>query len=203
MQKSDLQLFLEWNDFEDDMSSALGDLSTSKDFTDVTLACEDGKLVEAHEVILKSSSLFAALPRSKLQESTAIAVVSYRNDPNKEVKKEDGNGDVKETDKERSRSRRSKSKLRESKRSSRSRKRSRSRSKKRSKRSRSRKRSRSHDRKKRSRSRSHKKKSKKERRSKSKESKKEIKRDYDQEEAGYEQKEEKKDPVDMEISNSP
>jgi len=47
------------------------------------------------------------------------------------------------------------------------------------------------------------KRSKKEKRSRSKESKKEIKRDYDQEEAGYEQKEEKKDPVDMEISNSP
>merc|ERR1712150_165049 len=84
-----------------------------------------------------------------------------------------------------------------------SRSRSRSKSKESKRRSRSRKRSRSRDRKKRSRSRSHKKKSKKERRSKSKESKKEIKRDYDQEEAGYEQKEEKKDPVDMEISNSP
>ena len=106
MQKSDLQLFLEWNDFEDNMSSALGDLSAGEDFTDVTLACEDGELVEAHEVILKSSSLFAALPRSKLQESTAIAVdSSYRNDWDKEVKKEDENGDGKETDKENSRSR--------------------------------------------------------------------------------------------------
>ena len=29
-----------------------------KDFTDVTLACEDGKQVEAHKVILASSSPF-------------------------------------------------------------------------------------------------------------------------------------------------
>ena len=115
------KVHLQWNDFQSNVNVAFGNLKEDTDFADVTLACEDGELVEAHEVILKSSSLFAALPRSKLQESTAIPVVSYRNDSNKEVKKEDGNGDVKETDKERSRSRRSKSKLKESKRSSRSR----------------------------------------------------------------------------------
>merc|ERR1719305_997275 len=123
--------------------------------------------------------------RSKSKEKKVKEEKKDKDDSDKEVKKEDENGEGKETDKEKSRSR-SRSKSKESKRRSRSRKRSRSR-----------------DRKKRSRSRSHKKKSKKERRSKSKESKKEIKRDYDQEEAGYEQKEEKKDPVDMEISNSP
>ena len=31
-------------------------LHESKDFTDVTLACNDGKLVEAHKVILAASS---------------------------------------------------------------------------------------------------------------------------------------------------
>ena len=31
-------------------------LNESKDFTDVTLACNDGKLVEAHKVILAASS---------------------------------------------------------------------------------------------------------------------------------------------------
>merc|ERR1712013_461178 len=122
--------------------------------------------------------------RSRSKSKEKKVKEEKKDDSEKEVKKEDEGGDGKETDKEKSRSR-SRSKSKESKRRSRSRKRSRSRSKKRS------------------RSRSHKEKSKKEKRSRSKESKKEIKRDYDQEEAGYEQKEEKKDPVDMEISNSP
>merc|ERR1712013_8370 len=122
--------------------------------------------------------------RSRSKSKEKKVKEEKKDDSEKEVKKEDESGDGKETDKEKSRSR-SRSKSKESKRRSRSRKRSRSRSKKRS------------------RSRSHKEKSKKEKRSRSKESKKEIKRDYDQEEAGYEQKEEKKDPVDMEISNSP
>lgn len=130
------------------------------------------------------------------------------------VKNEGENGTVKD-EKVRSRSK-SKSKSKKKERS-RSRKRSRSRSRKRSKRSRSRRKSRSRDRRrksrsrsrdrKRSRSRDHKKKSKKERRSRDRDEKKEITRDYDQEEAGYEQggktKEEKLESVDMEISNSP
>lgn len=113
----------------------------------------------------------------------------------------EGNGtaDVKKEKKSRSRSR---------KRSrSRSRKRSkRSRSRRRRSRSRSRRRSRSRERR-RSRSREHKhKKSKHGRKSRERdEVKKEITRDYDREEAGYEntKKEEKDEVVDMEISNSP
>ena len=35
---------------------ALGDLRVDKEFTDVTLACEDGQQVEAHKVILAASS---------------------------------------------------------------------------------------------------------------------------------------------------
>jgi len=127
-------------------------------------------------------------------------------------------------EKEGSSKKKSRSKSRERKRSrSRDRKKSRSRSRKRSKRSRSRdrrRRSRSRDRKRsrsrsrdrrRSRSRDHKsKKSKKDRKSSrdrdSKKEKEPITRDYDQEEAGYEnppKKEEKLEAVDMEISNSP
>ena len=40
-------------DFED---NAFGELREGKDFTDVTLACEDGQQVEAHKVILAVTS---------------------------------------------------------------------------------------------------------------------------------------------------
>ena len=51
MQRSDEKIFLQSNDFRNDVSSAFGDLRDDKDFTDVTLACEDGQQVEAHKVI--------------------------------------------------------------------------------------------------------------------------------------------------------
>jgi len=49
---------LKWNDFQDTTSSAFGSLRNDRDFADVTLACEDGHQVEAHKVILVSSSPF-------------------------------------------------------------------------------------------------------------------------------------------------
>ena len=52
------KLCLQWNDFKDNVSSSFGDLREDRDFTDVTLACEDGQQVEAHKVILASSSPF-------------------------------------------------------------------------------------------------------------------------------------------------
>ena len=52
------KLCLQWNDFQNILSSAFGDLRGDTDFTDVTLACEDGQQVEAHKVILISSSPF-------------------------------------------------------------------------------------------------------------------------------------------------
>ena len=52
------KLCLQWNDFKNNVSSSFGDLRGDSDFTDVTLACEDGKQVEAHKVILASSSPF-------------------------------------------------------------------------------------------------------------------------------------------------
>ena len=58
MQRSDEKLCLQWNDFRNDVSSAFGDLRDDKDFTDVTLACEDGQQVEAHKVVLIASSPF-------------------------------------------------------------------------------------------------------------------------------------------------
>ena len=58
MQRSEEKLCLQWNDFRLNISSAFGDLRDDKEFTDVTLACEDGQQVEAHKVVLISSSPF-------------------------------------------------------------------------------------------------------------------------------------------------
>ena len=57
-QRSDEKLRLQWNDFQENISSAFKDLRDDKEFTDVTLACEDGQQVEAHKVVLISSSPF-------------------------------------------------------------------------------------------------------------------------------------------------
>ena len=58
MTKADEKLCLQWNDFKENISSAFGDLRQDKEFTDVTLACEDGQQVEAHKVVLVASSPF-------------------------------------------------------------------------------------------------------------------------------------------------
>ena len=52
------KLCLQWNDFKENLGSSFGDLRGDKDLTDVTLACEDGKQVDAHKVILAASSPF-------------------------------------------------------------------------------------------------------------------------------------------------
>ena len=52
------KLCLQWNDFKENAIHAFGSLREDHDFADVTLACEDGKQVEAHKVILASSSPF-------------------------------------------------------------------------------------------------------------------------------------------------
>ena len=52
------KLCLQWNDFQDNVKSAFGNLRKDNDFTDVTLACEDGQQVEAHKVILVASRPF-------------------------------------------------------------------------------------------------------------------------------------------------
>ena len=50
------KLCLQWNDFQENIESAFVNLREDNDFTDVTLACEDGQQVEAHKVILAASS---------------------------------------------------------------------------------------------------------------------------------------------------
>ena len=52
------KLCLQWNDFQENVKNAFGQLRGNNDFVDVTLACEDGRQIEAHKVILASLSPF-------------------------------------------------------------------------------------------------------------------------------------------------
>ena len=58
MYMAEEKLCLKWNDFQENVSSAFGCLRDDVDFSDVTLASEDGQQVEAHKVILAASSPF-------------------------------------------------------------------------------------------------------------------------------------------------
>ena len=54
-----MQIFpLKWNKFQNSVNAAFGRLREDNDFTNVTLVCEDGQLMEAHKVILAASSPF-------------------------------------------------------------------------------------------------------------------------------------------------
>ena len=52
------KLCLQVNDFKGNVNSAFGKLRDDNEFTDVTLACEDGQQLQAHKVILAASSPF-------------------------------------------------------------------------------------------------------------------------------------------------
>ena len=52
------KFILNWNDFQENTKNAFGLLRGDSDLADITLACEDGQQVEAHKVILASSSPF-------------------------------------------------------------------------------------------------------------------------------------------------
>jgi len=52
------KLCLKWADFQGNINTALGSLRQDPEFSDVTLACEDGQQVEAHKVLLAASSPF-------------------------------------------------------------------------------------------------------------------------------------------------
>ena len=51
------KLCLQWNDFQENIKSAFGNLREDNDFTDVTLACED-QSIKAHKVVLSACSPF-------------------------------------------------------------------------------------------------------------------------------------------------
>ena len=67
MHQPDEKLSLKWNEFRDNLCKAFAKLKHDKDFTDVTLVCEDGQQFEAHKLVLISSSpfFFDVLKRSK------------------------------------------------------------------------------------------------------------------------------------------
>ena len=52
------KLCLQWNNFQENVKNAFGHFRDSTDFADVTLACEDGRQIEAHKVVLAASSPF-------------------------------------------------------------------------------------------------------------------------------------------------
>ena len=52
------KLCLQWNGFKENVNRSFGHIRENNEFTDVTLACEDGQQIEAHKVILADSSPF-------------------------------------------------------------------------------------------------------------------------------------------------
>jgi len=58
MNTEENKVCLKWSEFQENAVSTFGTLREDAEFTDVTLACEDGQQVEAHKVILASSSPF-------------------------------------------------------------------------------------------------------------------------------------------------
>ena len=52
------KLSLQWHDFRDHTADAFGKLLKDNNFTDVNLACNDGRQIEAHKVVLAVSSPF-------------------------------------------------------------------------------------------------------------------------------------------------
>ena len=67
MQKSEEKLRLQWNDFQQNVSSAFGELRSDKDFIDVTLVSEEGQ--QGHKLVFISSCPFFLnlFKRNKLQ----------------------------------------------------------------------------------------------------------------------------------------
>ena len=58
MYREEEKLCLKSNNFQENAITAFGAMREDKELADVTLACEDGQQVEAHKVILASSSPF-------------------------------------------------------------------------------------------------------------------------------------------------
>ena len=53
------KLCLKWNDFQDNINATFGKLRNDQEFSDVTLACEDGQQVEAHKVIVLTPEMIS------------------------------------------------------------------------------------------------------------------------------------------------
>ena len=73
------KLCLQWNNFKENVNSAFGRLRNDKEFTDVTLACEDGQQIEAHKVILAASSpLFEKILQKNKHPHPMIYLKGFR-----------------------------------------------------------------------------------------------------------------------------
>ena len=80
------KLCLQWNDFKKNTIDALGRLTKDNDFSDVTLACEDGQQVEAHKVILAvSSPLFQSLLKKNKHPHPLIYMRGVKSDDLKAI----------------------------------------------------------------------------------------------------------------------
>ena len=67
------KLCLKWNDFQGNVISSFAELRDDRDFTDVTLACED-VMFEAHKLILSTCSPFfrTILKRANKQQHPLV-----------------------------------------------------------------------------------------------------------------------------------
>ena len=59
------KLCLKWNDFQDNVNAAFGSLREDTEFADVTLACEDGRQIEAHKLASSSFKSIFSKPSPK------------------------------------------------------------------------------------------------------------------------------------------
>ena len=83
------KLCLQWNDFQENFNSSFKELRNDTELSDVTLVSDDEKQVDAHKVILASSSPFFAnlLKRNKhphpmifmrgVKEEVLVAIVDF------------------------------------------------------------------------------------------------------------------------------
>ena len=64
---------LTWNDFQENVNTAFSDLRKDCDFTDVTLASEDGQQIEAHKVIQETTKTSPTVSSSSSSSCTRNA----------------------------------------------------------------------------------------------------------------------------------
>ena len=75
------RLCLQWNDFQNNIKDAFGHLRDTIDFVDVTLACEDGRQIEAHKVILAASSpFFEKILKQNIHSHPLIYMIGMKSD---------------------------------------------------------------------------------------------------------------------------
>ena len=70
---------LKWNDFTENVKASFGSLRRDADSADVTLVCDDGQRLEAHQAILAASSFFfESLLKSNNHSHTLIYITDVK-----------------------------------------------------------------------------------------------------------------------------